>query len=205
VTRQAGGPRRARRVGRGTAILLAAGVVASGACSKEFVPTAKDLASTTTQPPARTGVIGERVQFGGIDVVVSDITSFERGTDGVPRVRAVVRAENLGDVERNNPEVGLTCDESPNSGGWLRGSTWEAGSVLPPGVATQGELLIGFPVRPESGLYAVSACTNASLWVRIGGPATGRQVLEYSIPPEVITESINRPKGRPLPLPLETR
>jgi hypothetical protein len=185
--------------------LVAVAVLASGGCTKQYVPTAKELASTTTAPPDRVGVIGERIEFAGIDVVVSDITSFERSPDGVPRLRAVIRSENVTDTERNNPVVGLRCDESDALGEWLRGSTWETGSVLPAGVVTQGELLVGFPVRPENALYTVASCTNARLRLSIGGPKTGVQVVEYSISPEVVAESIDRPRGRPLPLPLETR
>lgn len=192
----------------GTRGLLTMAVVASLAfsgCTKEDVPSADYLSSTTTTARPVPGVIGERVEFAGVELIVSDITAFERTPEGVPRVRAVVRSENGAEVDRGNPRVGLMCDEAPELGEWFRGSTWEPGSLLAPGVARQGELLVGFPPKPDAALYAVASCTNARLRFEIGGPSLGWQRVEFAIDPEVITESVNRPKGRQLPLPLETR
>ena len=194
---------RAVRVAMGAMSVVLAGV-AVGGCVKEYQPSAAELASTTTAPAPESGVVGAVVTHGGVKVVVVDITSFDRTPDAIPRVRAVLRSENLGDRDAANPVVSLRCDESAAGGEWFRGSSWESGQLLPAGTVSEGESLVGFPAKPDAPLYSVASCTNARLRLEIGGANESVQVIDYAVSPEVITESIQRPRGRKLPLPMKT-
>jgi len=194
----------ARRATRRLAALGgAAAVLVAGGCTQEVVT--PGAAVSTTVPPERTAVVGEEVTSGGVELIVLDVTATDRSPDGVPRVRAVVRTENVDDVERQNPAVTLRCAETTADGDWFRGSTWEPGQLLPPGAVSEGVVLLGFPPKDGAPLYSVATCTDAHLEVELGGPGEQHVHVRYDVSADVVTESIERPRGKVLPLPLETR
>lgn len=196
--------RRAHRPRRRLVALVATtAVLGAAGCTKEVVT--PGAASPTTVPPERTAVLGEEVTSGGVELIVIDVAAADRSPDGVPRLGVVVRTENVDDVERQNPAVALRCDETTADGDWFRGSTWEPSQLLPPGAVSEGVVLVGFPPKAEAPLYSVATCTDAHLEVELGGPGEQHAHVRYDVAPEVVTEAIERPRGKLLPLPLETR
>jgi hypothetical protein len=171
-------------------------VVAS--CTSTQEVEAEDL----PEPREQGGALGVGINHFGVDTNLLRIESFDQSVDAFPRLRVILRSENLTDQVMRNPAVELWCDESEDGGEWFLGSTWEAHALLPPAEVSEGEIIVGFPHKPESERYPVASCSNARVKV-IGENTADRQqsVAVYAVEPEVIDEAIDAPRGRQLPLP----
>ncbi len=131
-----------------------------------------------------------------------DITPFERSPRDVPRIRVVMRTENVSSVLQDNPDVELLCDETSLAGDWFGGSTFEPNSTLPINAVSEGEVYVGFPLRGDSPEYPVVTCTNARLHLTVHSTTSkAPRVIDVPVPASLIDETIRRPKGPQLPLP----
>ena len=178
------------------ALLVLVAAVACGTATKEVE--AGDL----PEPREQGGALGVGIDHFGVDVNVLRIESFDQSPDAFPRLRAIIRSENTSELMARNPAVELWCDESEEGGEWYLGSTWEAYALLPPAEVTEGEIIFGFPHKPESDRYSVASCSNARVKV-IAEKTSDRQesIAVYALEPEIIDEAIDAPRGRRLPLP----
>jgi len=180
--------------------LVVAGVlviVASG-CTKEQPGESTDARA----PERRVGVIGRTESLFGVDVVVTDLTSFTQSPGSVPRLVLSIRSENRSGRDQQNPDVQLRCKESPEGGSWFSGSTWEPNGLLADGIVNEGQVIVGFPSKPENPRYVVPTCTTARVQVLATDSDTGRRIaLEYAVGADVVDAAVRAPVGPGLPLP----
>ena len=185
-----------------SAAICAVSVTAAGCVMSDEVG-GSNKPSPTTMPLAPVpGALGSPVQHGGVSLDVLAIGSFDRSPEQVPRIKVTLRTENTSTAARRNPALELHCQESQLLGVWFAGSTWEPGYLLPVNEVNAGEVMLGFPPKPENPQYPVAGCTNATLVAIMGDPVGDRKLrVVYPIPASVITESLQRPVGPNLPLP----
>lgn len=190
-----------RRLG----LLALAAVVVSGAVgcvSTEEVGGSNNATPTTTTLPPEAGSFGADLTLGGVMATVIDVMAVDQSPDGVPRIKVVMRAENLSDAVQHNPDLELLCDESAESGDWFLGSTWEPNVVLPVNVVSQGEVILGFPDKSDNPEYPVVTCTSPRLRLTITDVRTDLpKVVLIPVDDEVVGEAVRRPRGPALPLP----
>lgn len=201
-----GAPRRARpsrtRSAVVTAVAFGLGLAAPGCVSKNEIGGSNNPTPTTTSVPPEFVALGADVTYGGVMATVIDITSFDQSPNGTPRVRVVMRVENLSDAAQRNPDVQLICDETTNTGDWFLGSTWEPNVVLPVNAVSQGEVIVGFPLKGDSPEYPVVTCSSAKVRVTlVDARSTGPKVVDVPVDDTVIADAIRRPRGPSLPLP----
>jgi hypothetical protein len=217
-------------MGRTVTLLAAAvAVAASVSCvsTKEVGGSNNPTPTTTTIAPAP-GTFGADVTYGGVTATVTSVDAFAQSPNAVPRVKVVMRAENLSRSVRRNPDLELLCSETTNVGDWFLGSTWEPNVVLPVNAITQGEVIIGFPHKGTNPEYPVVTCSSPQLRLTmlgatdepttstvVGSGATtgsntevnalaGQQpakVVVFPIDESVINAAIRQPRGPLLPLP----
>jgi len=166
---------------------------------------------TTTTIPPETGTFGTDVSYGptvhgtmepSVVATVIDVAPFDQSPNGVPRIKVVMRAENLSGSVQRNPDVELLCDESTHTGDWFLGSTWEPNVVLPVNAITQGEVIVGFPMKGDNPEYAVVTCTSPKLRLTlVDAKLEVPKVVVIPIDDSVIADAIRRPRGPKLPLP----
>jgi len=195
-----------RRVGG--CLVAVALVVAASACvsTNEVDPSGNirtnDATPTTTAPAPQAGVLGQDVTYGGVAVTVVSVAPFDQSPNGTPRIKAVMRSENVSDSAQKNPNLELICDETSNTGDWFLGSTWEPNVVLPVNVVAQGEVIVGFPLKGTNPEYPVVTCTSAKLRLSVVGAREDIPVVvDYPVDASLIEQAIRRPRGPSLPLP----
>lgn len=180
--------------------LTAAAVVVAG-CTEPVVQSPDELRENLDLPEAEEMAIGEPTEHRDVEVTIQDIEAMERTRESVNRLRVTVRSENVGDVAGNNPAIQIVCDENPDGGDWHEGSTWEPARGIDAGVVLNGEVILGFPYKPDSVEYTVQECTNAALRVVWGRRGRDDQAVGLCpIPEDVIDEAMKEPTGPPLPL-----
>jgi hypothetical protein len=196
-----------RRCPRFVALAAAALSLSVASCVSTNEVGGSDRASpTTAAPPTVVGVIGEDVTNGGVKAAVLDIEPFDQSPQGVPRVRIVMRAENLSSSVQENPDVQLTCAESAtNHGDWYLGSTWEPTAGLPVNAVTVGEVIMGFPIKGDNPEYPVVTCSSPVLRVVMTDARTDEvTVVNYAVDERVTEMAAKAPRGPSLPLPAES-
>lgn len=158
----------------------------------------------TTEPPrTEQGTVGVDVAAPSVLATVYAIAPAEQSIENVPRIRVSVRAENTSSAVQENPDVLLYCDESPHGGDWYEGSTWEPTGLLPVNAISQGEVIVGFPLKGENPEYHVVSCTNATVRMTITTSGSReRLVVNFPVDPQVITDALRAPRAPSLPLPL---
>lgn len=150
----------------------------------------------------RTGVIGRTEDLFGVKFNMNDLTVFSQSPTAFPRLRLAVRSENTSGRDQQNPDVQLVCDESPQGGDWYSGSTWEPNGLLANGLVNQGEVIVGFPRKPQNPRYVVPDCTAAHVSVIATDPGNGGTLtVNYPVGADLIAEAVRAPigPGRPLP------
>lgn len=190
-----------RSTGRAmVAVLAVAAVAAAGCVSTEEVGGSDKPTPPTTAVTPEIGAFNTDVTSGGIMATVVDVKAFDQSAKGVPRITVVMRTENLTDHVTHNPDVALRCDESARDGDWYRGSSWEPNAELPVNVVSQGEVIVGFPLKGDNPEYPVVTCTRPTLRVTIEGVRGERpSVTDVAVPDSVIAEAVRRPRGPVLP------
>ena len=181
-------------------------VTAVGCVSTNEIGGSDNATPTTTTVAPTPGSFGEDISYGtdgGVTATVVDVQAFQQSPNGVPRISVVMRAENLSHSVQRNPDVELLCSETTNTGDWFLGSTWEPNVVLPVNAVTQGEVIIGFPLKGTNPEYPVVTCSAPMLRLTILD-ATGDlppKVVTIPVDPAIITAAIREPRGPVLPLP----
>ena len=177
--------------------------LSAGCVMTDEVGGSNNAPPTTVGLVDQTAAVGESLMHGGVVFTVRDISSFDQSPDGVPRIAVMIRSENEATAARRNPDVRLSCAESDGTGDWYSGSTWEPNYLLPVNVVDEGVALVGFPKKPDGPQYPVASCSAARLVVTLGDPETTKtQRVFVDVPAAVISESLMRPRGPNLPLPL---
>lgn len=178
--------------------LLVSSCVSTDEVGGKFNPT-----PSTAPPPTEQGTLGVDVAGPSVSATVYAITPFEQSIQNVPRIKVSVRAENTSSAAQENPDLLLYCDESPHGGDWYEGSTWEPAGLLPVNAISQGEVIIGFPLKGDNPEYHVVSCTNPTVRMTITTSGSReRLVVNYPVEPEVITDALRAPRAPLLPLPL---
>ncbi len=199
-------------------LIGAAATLGSVGCS---VPKAITSSATTTAPPDRDGAIGAPFEIDGIETVVLGVEAYDQSSLGFPRLRVLVRTENMSGRSSDNPEVELRCDEPSAPSDWYAGTSWEPGGAIGAAEVRQGEVIVGFPHKPAitARQYPLATCTSPILRFTPGGPAvlgtteaskgasgskaapagrastTDRSAVAVPVDPSLITAAINRPRG----------
>lgn len=197
--------------------LAALVVVAAPACvsTNEVDPAGNirtnDATPTTTAPPPLGGTFGADITYGGVVTTVVSVAAFDQSPTGTPRIKVVMRSENISDSAQENPNLELLCDETTNTGDWYLGSTWEPNVVLPVNAVAQGEVIIGFPLKGTSPEYPVVTCTTPRLRLTVVGSRDDESTedIKEDVPSQyvfpldasMIEDAIRRPRGPVLPLP----
>ena len=179
-------PLRQRRIG----VVLALLALSAGACvsTEELDGSSKPTPTTTAVPPVL-GSFGADVELGGVTATVVSVSAFDQSPNGVPRVEVVMRAENLQGYAQHNPDVQLICNETANTGDWFLGSTWEPNADLPVNAVTQGQVIIGFPLKGDNPEYPVVTCTGPRLRLTVSDARTTLpKVVDIPIDDSVMTE-----------------
>lgn len=191
---------------RGAIASAVVGVVlaisATGCVSTEEVGGSNNATPTTTTIAPEFGAFGADVSYGGVLATVVDIAPFDQSVNGFPRVKVVMRTENVSDSVQHNPDIALLCDETANVGDWFLGSTWEPNVMLPVNAVSQGDVILGFPQKAENPEYPVVSCTRPMLRLTVEGVRKDvAKVVLIPVDDAVIAEAIRRPRGPILPLP----
>lgn len=151
-------------------LIGAAATLGSVGCS---VPKAVTSSATTTAPPDRDGAIGAPFEIDGIETVVLGVEAYDQSSLGFPRLRVLVRTENMSGRASDNPEVELRCDEPSAPSDWYAGTSWQPGGAIGAAEVRQGEVIVGFPHKPAitARQYPLATCTSPILRFTPGGPA----------------------------------
>lgn len=169
----------------------------------------------TTAPPDRDGAIGACFEIDGIETVVLGVEAYDQSSLGFPRLRVLVRTENMSGRASDNPEVELRPADEPSApSDWYAGTSWQPGGAIGAAEVRQGEVIVGFPHKPRSrpGSTRLRTCTSPILRFTPGGPAvlgtteaskgasagrastTDRSAVAVPVDPSLITAAINRPR-----------
>ena len=134
-------------------LIGAAATLGSVGCS---VPKAITSSATTTAPPDRDGAIGAPFEIDGIETVVLGVEAYDQSSLGFPRLRVLVRTENMSGRASDNPEVELRCDEPSAPSDWYAGTSWEPGGAIGAAEVRQGDRRV--PAQARDHGTAVPAC-----------------------------------------------
>jgi hypothetical protein len=115
---------------------------------------------------------GQPVEFLGLKVMLSTIT--QGGDNSGPWLTVHVRVENTGSQGRANPNIGIVCAGSEQTGGWQAASTFNVGQSLPAGSFDEGDVNLLLPGDSRSGQAVPSCKTPAVVRVSTTGVVTGR-------------------------------
>jgi hypothetical protein len=159
------GPRRILRPARVAAAVLV-GALALAACgdspntaasSSPSVRSGSDVQSGSNAATFVTASLGEPISFLGLKVTLSTMT--QGGDPSGPWLTVHVRAENGSGQPRANPNFGITCASSEQTGSWQDASTtFKAGHGLPAGSFDEGDVNLLLPGDSRTG-HAVPACS----------------------------------------------
>lgn len=179
-------------------VALVVALTAGTGCTRDYRSSYGKLKIETKALPDKVGELAVPVRHEGIEFDLLDIEPFEQSPQGVARLALTIRTDNYSRSWLRNPEVALRCDESSDPSDWFRGSTWEAGALVPTGEARVGRLFVGFPRKHDAPNYNVVSCTNARLVVTMAGDVAQRVI--YEVDPLMIRAAIRQPRGPSLPL-----
>ena len=192
-----------RRAAAGVVVLGLSATLGACVSIEEYDGSFK-AAPTTAPLPIQRAAISEDIVKDGMEVTVLDISPFDQSPFQTPRINVIVRTENLSRVPQQNPDIELLCDETTNAGDWYLGSTFEPNALLPVNAVSEGETIIGFPLKGKNPEYSVVSCTTPRirLTIRVAG-IEAPSLVEIPVSDDVISAATRRPRGPNLPLPLK--
>jgi hypothetical protein len=179
------------RTTRALAALVTVAVAVAAGCTKEVPPP-----GSPGDVVRRTGTLGTPVDMFGVEATVIAMEPFDQSPDGFPRIRVTIRTQSHLEVPWENPDVSVRCEESEERGDWYSGSTWEANGILPGGRDLEGQIILGFPPKPDAERYPVPTCTDGAVVV-VGTDPQHRErqvVVRYPIPDEMVQAAIDAPR-----------
>jgi hypothetical protein len=146
---------------------------------------------------ARTGRVGVRYRFAGLQIVVTAIEASTKDA-AVPRFSIAVRTENRSTRGLHNPEAVIACKNTKKEGNWYAESTWEPQARLRPKTFADGTLVLGYP--SESYQVPVASCRRPVLRFNRGGVYRGDfpPAIQFAIPSDVLSnaeQASERPSG----------
>lgn len=174
--------------------IAALALATAGACSKVAEENVPGSAAETAE--ARQGTVGTTTTYDGVSLTVTAISSFPQSTGGFPRLRIVIRSENVRGDAAANPGIDLRCDEDTEVAQWDVTSTWRPLEGLPANVVREGELIVRFPPKTSNARYPTATCTNARIVLLIGGHREPKRDLVFAVPAATIDEAVGEPRGR---------
>jgi hypothetical protein len=180
------------RTARALAALVTVLVAVAAGCTKEL-----PSRSSPGDVQRRVGSLGTPVNMFGVETTVIGMEPFEQSVDGFPRLRVTLRTRSRLEVPWENPQVSIRCQESDEPGEWYDGSTWESQGILPGGRVLEGQIILGFPPKPEAERYPVPTCTDAAVVVTGSDPQRRQRqvVASFPIPDEMVQAAIDAPRS----------